>query len=152
MLTRTHTRHCKSHTYPVCQCETRCSHGSAQLAAPAVQMTPEMVTCTWVQCLCFVRRAQSLKDARQTFLKASKVPDIGWQVCPATPVSSLHAMSCSSLGTPAAHGLSVSHILDSSFDSPILEPSCRRGALHLSELHVRILLSRYPVGASLSLV
>ena len=43
-------------------------------------MSPEMVTCTWVQCLSFVRRAQSLKDARQTFLKASKVPDIGWQV------------------------------------------------------------------------
>lgn len=55
----------------------------AQLAVPGLQMTPEMVTCTWVQCLCFVRRAQSLKDARQTFLKASKVPDIGWQVQPA---------------------------------------------------------------------
>ena len=45
-----------------------------------MQMSPEMVTCAWLQCLTFVRRAQSLKDARQTFLKASKVPDIGWQV------------------------------------------------------------------------
>lgn len=60
-----------------------CSHGLAQLAVAGLQMTPEMVTCTWLQCLCFVRRAQSLKDARQTFLKASKVPDIGWQVRPA---------------------------------------------------------------------
>lgn len=46
-----------------------------------VQLSPESTTCAWVQCLRFVRRAQSLKDARQTFLKASKVPDIGWQVC-----------------------------------------------------------------------
>ena len=46
-----------------------------------VQMSAESATCAWVQCLRFVRRAQSLKDARQTFLKASKVPDIGWQVC-----------------------------------------------------------------------
>ena len=46
-----------------------------------VQMSPEAMTCAWVQFLRFTRRAQSLKDARQTFLKASKVPDIGWQVC-----------------------------------------------------------------------
>lgn len=56
-------------------------------AASAMQMNPEMATCAWVQCLSFVRRAQSLKDARQTFLKASKVPDIGWQVrLPPTPL------------------------------------------------------------------
>ena len=116
-----------------------------------LQMTPEMVTCTWVQCLCFVRRAQSLKDARQTFLKASKVPDIGWQVCPAPSVSSLHAMSCSSLEVPPAHHLPVKHMLDGGFDTPGLEASFGRRNLHLFELHVRRLLSRYPVGASSSL-
>ncbi|KAL3133211.1 hypothetical protein ABBQ38_007099 [Trebouxia sp. C0009 RCD-2024] len=59
-------------------------------ATPAPQMTPEMVTCAWVQCLSFVRRAQSLKDARQTFLKASKVPDIGWQVFVASALMEWH--------------------------------------------------------------
>lgn len=57
---------------------------------PPPQMTPGMTTCTWVQCLSFVRRAQSLKDARQTFLKASKVPDIGWQVFVASALMEWH--------------------------------------------------------------
>ncbi|DBA97394.1 hypothetical protein WJX77_004704 [Trebouxia sp. C0004] len=59
-------------------------------ATPPPQMSAESTTCAWVQCLRFVRRAQSLKDARQTFLKASKVPDIGWQVFEASAMMEWH--------------------------------------------------------------
>ncbi|DBB09204.1 TPA: hypothetical protein ACH3X3_007796 [Trebouxia sp. C0006] len=57
---------------------------------PPPQMSAESTTCAWVQCLRFVRRAQSLKDARQTFLKASKAPDIGWQVFEASAMMEWH--------------------------------------------------------------
>lgn len=64
------------------------------MSVTVVQLSSESTTCAWVQCLRFVRRAQSLKDARQTFLKASKVPDIGWQVCSCQSCASLATESC----------------------------------------------------------
>lgn len=61
----------------------------SQAPAPP-QLSPELATCAWVECLRFVRRAQSLKEARQVFVKASRAPDIGWQVFVASALMEWH--------------------------------------------------------------
>lgn len=108
-----------------------------QLAVLGLQMTPDMVTCTWVQCLCFVRRAQSLKDARQTFLKASKVPDIGWQVRP-PPLLPIIACQYLSHSKQLLHMVCMLHVLDGGSGTPHLETVSGRRAL--SRLHSRNLV------------
>lgn len=61
-------------------------HVLSWLMSGVLQLSPELATCAWVECLRFVRRAQSLKEARQVFVKASRAPDIGWQVSPFVPL------------------------------------------------------------------